>query len=148
MVLVVNIDGVGDDMLSIPIRGESKSPKVRIEPQEIIQFGDVSLDYLYDKTVTLWNDSNLPAQYKILPQSEEQKVLGTYHVDPSEEKGIINPYKSKEIKVYLMTKWNNQPIRLPLRIEIMGNENKATVRSIVAYSKGPEVECTIDPGAK
>jgi len=33
MVLVVNIDGVGDDMLSIPIIGESRSPKVRIEPE-------------------------------------------------------------------------------------------------------------------
>jgi len=43
MVLVVNIDGVGDDMLSIPIRGESKSPKVRIEPEETLDFGNVYL---------------------------------------------------------------------------------------------------------
>jgi hydrocephalus-inducing protein len=67
MVLVVNIDGVGDDMLSIPIRGESKSPKVRIEPPEIIDFGNVFLEYEYEQIITLWNDSNLKAQYKILP---------------------------------------------------------------------------------
>ena len=61
MVLVVNIDGVGDDMLSIPIRGESKSPKVRIEPADILDYGNVFLDYEYPKTITLWNDSNLKA---------------------------------------------------------------------------------------
>jgi hypothetical protein len=32
MVLVVNLIGIGDDMLSLPITAVSKAPVVRIEP--------------------------------------------------------------------------------------------------------------------
>ena len=61
MVLVVNIDGVGDDMLSIPIIGESMPAKVRIEPEIQLDFGNVFLDYEYEREIILLNDSPLKA---------------------------------------------------------------------------------------
>jgi len=46
MVLVVNINGVGDDMLSIPIKAICKAPKVTISPIEgDLDFGKVFLGY-------------------------------------------------------------------------------------------------------
>ena len=55
MVLVVNIAGVGDDMLSLPIRAESRAPRVKIEPQGEINFGEVYLDYPYKEEIFLHN---------------------------------------------------------------------------------------------
>ena len=71
MVLVVNINGVGDDMLSIPITAHSKPPKVRIEPKEELDFGKVFLDFEEEETIELINDSNLKAKFKITPQTRE-----------------------------------------------------------------------------
>jgi hydrocephalus-inducing protein len=71
MVLVVNINGVGDDMLSIPITATCKAPKVRIEPKEELDFGKVFLDFEEQETIELINDSNLKAKFQITPQSRE-----------------------------------------------------------------------------
>ena len=45
MVLVVNLIGVGDDMLSIPIKAVCKAPKVKITPDDDLNFGKVFLNY-------------------------------------------------------------------------------------------------------
>ena len=36
--MVVDIDGVGQDMYSLPIRAESEVPLVKIEPMKLLQF--------------------------------------------------------------------------------------------------------------
>jgi len=42
--MVLDIDGIGKDMKSIPITAESKVPKVNISPK-ILDFGDIFLRY-------------------------------------------------------------------------------------------------------
>ena len=65
MVLVVNIAGVGDDMLSLPIRAESRAPRVKIEPDDQLDFGKVYLQYPYTQSIILFNESDLWAMYNI-----------------------------------------------------------------------------------
>ena len=48
-------------MLSIPISAVCKSPKVTIEPEEKLNFGEVFLEFEERKTITLRNESNLHA---------------------------------------------------------------------------------------
>lgn len=67
MVLVVNIIGVGDDMLSIPIKAVCRAPNVNIDPIDDLDFGKVFLDYPKVKTVSLDNTSDLKAKFIILP---------------------------------------------------------------------------------
>ena len=55
-------------MLSIPIKGESKSPIVNIFPETELNFEDVYLNYTYEKLITLFNDSNLKAKFFIKQQ--------------------------------------------------------------------------------
>ena len=43
MVMVVDIEGVGQDMLSIPITGESQVPQVQIKPHDCLDFGEIFL---------------------------------------------------------------------------------------------------------
>jgi hydrocephalus-inducing protein len=44
-VLVVDLVGIGSDMLSIPITAECLKPKVDIVPSEKLDFGEVFLDF-------------------------------------------------------------------------------------------------------
>jgi hydrocephalus-inducing protein len=43
MVMVVDIDGVGQDMFSLPIKAESEVPLVKIEPMKQLNFGTIFL---------------------------------------------------------------------------------------------------------
>jgi len=38
MVLVVDLEGVGQDMLAVPIKAECLVPKVKIVPQDFLDF--------------------------------------------------------------------------------------------------------------
>lgn len=67
MVLVVNLIGIGDDMLSLPIKAESRPPEVEIEPMPTIDFKTVFLNNPYQETITLYNKSALKAKYEIMP---------------------------------------------------------------------------------
>lgn len=57
--LVIDIEGVGQDMCSIPITAESEVPTVRIEPPEFIVFEDVFLRNPSIQTIQIINESNL-----------------------------------------------------------------------------------------
>jgi len=60
-VLVVDLVGIGSDMLSIPITAECLKPKVDIEPKEKLDFDEVFLDFKEDRPITLTNTGNLHA---------------------------------------------------------------------------------------
>ena len=47
MVLVVDIEGVGQDMLAIPIKAECHVPEVQIIPKETLEYGHVFLKFPY-----------------------------------------------------------------------------------------------------
>jgi len=45
MVLVVDLEGVGQDMLAVPIKAECIVPKVTVEPKDYLEFGQCFLRY-------------------------------------------------------------------------------------------------------
>ena len=136
MVLVIDIDRVGHDMHSIPIKAESYVPTVKVESNEL-QFGEVFLRHRNERPIRLMNQSSLKAKFKIRPQAEEHKMLATYTTD--RDGGEIEPDDNVTINVALITK-KLGPIVLPLSIEVVGNTNVPQVVNILAQSKGPEVE--------
>jgi hypothetical protein len=115
MVMVVDIVGVGQDMLSIPISGVSEVPKVEIEPSDHLDFGEIFLNYPDKAMIQLRNKNDLEARYEILPQNEESKILAEYSVD--KPTGIIGPDGSEIITVTLVTK-KLREITLPLQVHI------------------------------
>lgn len=38
MVLVVDLDGVGEDMLAVPVKAECLVPKVKVQPEDYLDF--------------------------------------------------------------------------------------------------------------
>lgn len=67
MVLVVDLEGVGQDMLAVPIKAECIVPKVRINPTNILDFGQCFLRHPKTMEIELINDDVLKAKYEILP---------------------------------------------------------------------------------
>jgi len=59
MVMVVDIDGVGQDMRSITIKAESEVPTVKIEPSDELNYGKIFLRNPEEQYIKLINDSNL-----------------------------------------------------------------------------------------
>ena len=138
MVMVVDIVGVGQDMLSIPISGISEVPKVEIDPSDHLDFEKIFLNFPGKESITLRNKNDLEARYEILPQNDESKILAEYTVD--KPTGIIGPEGVEIITVTLTTK-KLREITLPLQINIVGNTtgNPHTI-NIIANSVGPTVE--------
>lgn len=57
LVLVVDIDGVGPDMHTLPIKAECFVPKVDIIPSDVIDFGNSFLRNKYYSMIELANKS-------------------------------------------------------------------------------------------
>lgn len=71
-------------------------------------------------------------------------MLAVYTVD--KQSGIIEPLGKVTINVTLEAKMLDE-FRLPMRIEVLGNEAKASTLNIIVFSHGPEVD-VIDPPNK
>ena len=67
MVMVVDIEGVGQDMFSLPIKAESEVPLVELKPNDKLIFEEIFLRHTEIKRVEISNNSNLKAKFKILP---------------------------------------------------------------------------------
>ena len=59
MVMVVDIDGVGQDMYSLPIKATSEVPLVKIEPLKQLNFSTIFLRNPDYQQIILTNDSSL-----------------------------------------------------------------------------------------
>jgi hydrocephalus-inducing protein len=136
MVMVLDIEGVGKDMKSIPIIAKSDVPKVTIK-DPVLEYNEVFLRDPKEKEVILINTSPLPARYKVLPQSPDTQMTAKIHTD--NEEGIIPAYDQVVLKVTLTTLTINPDIQLDLGIKIIANEDKPLLVKLKANSCGPKV---------
>lgn len=67
MVLVVDLEGVGQDMLAVPIKAECLVPKVRINPSEFLDFNNIFLRHPKTLELELINEDNLRAKFEVQP---------------------------------------------------------------------------------
>lgn len=137
MVMVLDIDGVGKDMKSIPIEAVSEAPKVNLL-KSFLDFGSIFLRDPKEQSVTLVNTSPLPARFKVMPQSPETQMIGKIHTEP--EEGIIPALGTAEVKVTLTTLSIMEHVQLELGIKIIANEDKPLIIKINAKSEGPKVD--------
>lgn len=66
MVIVLDMEGIGKDMKSIPILAESDVPKVKLGT-DMLDFGDIFLRYPQTKEIELVNESKLFARFIVHP---------------------------------------------------------------------------------
>jgi hydrocephalus-inducing protein len=101
LVMVVDLEGVGQDMLAIPIKAECLVPKVRVLPKDMIDFGKCFLKHKKAMPIQIINDDSLPARFEFVPQDEASKRIAQY--EPDLAKGEIPPHSTKVVNLSLRT---------------------------------------------
>jgi len=87
MVLVVDLEGVGQDMLAVPIKADCKVPVVRVNPLDYLEYGTCFLRHRKTISLEIVNEDDLKAKFEILPQDDQSKRVAAY--EPDIQTGVI-----------------------------------------------------------
>ncbi|XP_057693166.1 hydrocephalus-inducing protein homolog isoform X2 [Corythoichthys intestinalis] len=99
--LVVDVDGVGKEVMALPIIARCVVPDVMVDTPEV-DFQKCFLNYPYEKMIHLTNQSSLPVCYGMLEQEYEDSpsiIFGS-----SLSRGVILPHSSADLPVFLLVK--------------------------------------------
>ncbi|KAM6349650.1 LOW QUALITY PROTEIN: hydrocephalus-inducing protein homolog [Podargus strigoides] len=98
LALVVDVDGVGKDVLALPLTARCVVPPVRVL-NPTVTFGRCFLKLPSERTVTLVNNSDLPACYRVLPQDRKEDAAVWY--SSPVPCGVIQPLSMVEVPLIL-----------------------------------------------
>ncbi|XP_047678536.1 hydrocephalus-inducing protein-like isoform X5 [Tachysurus fulvidraco] len=135
LAMVVDVNGVGEELLALPIKASCIVPEVHLE-SSVLQFQRCFLGYPYEKTIRLINDTNLPACYGLLDQKYEENPSLLYStVHP---RGVIQPYSIEEIPLVLQAKTVGQ-VQVMALIAILGQQDPPLELLLSCNGQGPVV---------
>ncbi|NXX22836.1 HYDIN protein, partial [Podargus strigoides] len=97
LALVVDVDGVGKEVLALPLTARCVVPPVRVLTP-IVTFGRCLLELPSERAVTLVNSSDLPACYRVLPQDRKDAAVWYSSPVPC---GVIQPLSMVEVPLIL-----------------------------------------------
>ena len=141
--LAVDVLGVGDILLSIPITAECVISTVKLDlPLRELDFGDCFIRYPYEKDLRLTNVSTVVhTKFEILPQPKQTLSVASYEAVPSV--AVIEPGDTMIVKVRLIAQ-KLGPFKVPLTITIAGSQEPPMQAVVVFNSVGPKVSvgCT------
>ncbi|XP_065519844.1 hydrocephalus-inducing protein homolog, partial [Lathamus discolor] len=135
LALVVDVDGVGREVLSLPVRARCVIPPLRVL-HPALTFGRCSLKVPYQQMLTLVNDSNLPGCYWALPQ-ENKDAAAVWYSSP-EPRGIIQPQSSVEIPFTLEVQVTGKQDTVA-RVAVFGSKESPLEIHLLSTGEGPVV---------
>eukprot|EP01041_Mallomonas_annulata_P003640 gene3640-7257_t len=134
--LVVDIQDVGEMLMSIPITAECIAASLRLEHRDI-QYGECFVRYPYDRELTLINTSDIVyTTFSVLPQQHYTKTIAYYEAEPSS--GVIAPGDKMSVKVTLTAeKLGNA--KVPIMVTVSGSQEPPIQAALVCTAIGPNV---------
>jgi hydrocephalus-inducing protein len=139
LVLVLDMEGIGKDMKTIPITAEADVPKVKLTT-DTLDFGDIFLRYPQTKQLELVNESKLYARFVIHPVNPKFFAFGKITTDM--DKGQIPPESSVHLNLGLTTCCLKN-FQIDLVLEIISDTNEQHLIKIKGNSIGPIVELSV-----
>jgi hypothetical protein len=134
--LTVDVEGVGEGLLSIPITAVCEVPSVKLLNDEV-KYGMCFMRYPYQQTMTLVNESDLQAKYEVVAQDEHSQAVASYEADAF--RGAIPAFSQHEITLTMVCeKLGN--IRLPVHVRIAGSSEPPLMATLSAKGVGPNVK--------
>uniref|UniRef100_A0A8C3Q1J6 HYDIN protein n=1 Tax=Chrysolophus pictus TaxID=9089 RepID=A0A8C3Q1J6_CHRPC len=135
MALVVDVDGVGKELLALLLTARCVVPPLRVL-SPVVPFGRCFLQHPYQRALTLVNDGDVPGCYGLLPQSSPaEKDLGYSSPSPC---GIIQPRSSVEVPVTLQAQVIGEQLTVAL-VAVFGREESPLEVHLVSTGEGPVV---------
>eukprot|EP00606_Chrysophyceae_sp_TOSAG23-5_P000584 GSChrysophyteH2.ASY1.ANO1.693.1 assembled CDS len=134
--LVVDVYGVGDILLSVPISAECVVSPVVLKEREI-DFGDCFIRYPYEKEITLSNSSNLVhTKFEVLPQQNYTKATATFEAEPAI--AVIEPNDFMNVTVRLVCEKLGS-FKIPILIQTSGSQEPPQQAVLLFNVVGPRI---------
>ncbi|XP_029109512.1 hydrocephalus-inducing protein homolog [Scleropages formosus] len=137
--LVVDVQGVGQEVLALPIHARCVVPKVRLDTP-LLELQRCFLSYPYEKSVRLINDSDLPACYGLLSQECEEHPSVVYF--SSRPRGILQPHEEVQIPLVLQAKTLGR-LQATARVAVFGSEEPPLDVILSCTGEGPVVHVPV-----
>ncbi|XP_033116735.1 hydrocephalus-inducing protein homolog isoform X2 [Anneissia japonica] len=138
MAMVVDVEKVGSEILSLPIIAKCVVPPVVIV-SPILDYTRCFLDYPYEQSVQLFNDSDLPAKYDLVPQVIGD--LSTILYTSPEPTGIIQPHSVIDIPL-VITPQGLEELEAVAEFSIFGSSELPLQVQLICIGEGPVVHVT------
>ena len=144
IVILLDMEDIGYDMLTLPISGECKIPEIIINPENELPFEGSYIGKRDCKEIVLFNPhKSLQSQFEVLPQDEGSKTAGEFSVNKQTD--TIKPDETTKLIVYLVPKrLGGIGLRMDIKCKTKNNANNKdgnniTSIRITAEAKGPKV---------
>ncbi|XP_073328914.1 hydrocephalus-inducing protein homolog [Pagrus major] len=133
--LVVDVEGVGEEIMSVPINARCVVPDIVVETP-VLDFQRCFLDHPYEQQLRLINASDVPACYGVLGQDYEESPI--LHCGSSTPRGVIFPHSSEEVPLFLWAKAVGR-LHHTLRIAVFGSHQPPLEVVLSCIGQGPVV---------
>lgn len=134
--LQVDVLGVGEALLSIPLLAECVLGGLRLLQKELA-YGDSFIRYAYDRVLTLENTSDaVHTKFEILPQLQYTTSIALY--SPETTVGFIAPGQSVDVKVQLVAQKIGS-FKIALAIAVSASKDPPQQIALSCVSVGPKL---------
>ncbi|XP_068943597.1 hydrocephalus-inducing protein homolog [Petaurus breviceps papuanus] len=135
LALVVDVEGIGEEVLALLITARCVVPKLRVVNPKL-DYGCCFMKYPYQQKVQLINEDDLPGCYGVLRQEyEESPAVLFSSPDPC---GIISPQSTVELLVILETQVLGEH-ECTVYIAIFGSKDPPLTVHLRSIGEGPVV---------
>ncbi|XP_073785286.1 hydrocephalus-inducing protein homolog isoform X1 [Danio rerio] len=135
LALVLDVQGVGEEVLAIPIKARCVVPDVVLK-NPVLKFQNCFLGHPYEQSVELVNETDLPACYGLLPQQYEEDPAVLY--SSPHARGIIQPYSTELIPVVFQAKKVDN-LEQTAYIAVLGRKDPPLELLLSCVGQGPSV---------
>ncbi|XP_075692913.1 hydrocephalus-inducing protein homolog [Rhinoderma darwinii] len=139
LALVVDVDGIGEEVLALPVTGRCLVPPLFVE-NNAITYNRCFLQFPYERTATLHNPSSLKGCYVFLPQESDSSSSILY--DSPMPCGIIEEHSSVDVPIVLRTQRTGE-LSVKAGIAVYGSTQPPLEVHLLCTGEGPIVH--VDP---
>ncbi|XP_044126636.1 hydrocephalus-inducing protein homolog [Bufo gargarizans] len=139
LALVVDIDGIGEEVLALPITARCVVPPLFVENMAVT-YNRCFLQFPYERTVTLHNPSSLQGCYVFLPQEPDSSTNILYNSPKS--RGIIEAHSSVDVPIVLRAQRTGE-LSAKAHFAVYGSTQPPMELRLQCIGEGPVVH--VDP---
>ena len=134
-VIVVDVRGVGEDILSLPLSAKCVVPVIEVM-NPVLDFGRCFIRHTYERLIELSNSTDLPAKYELMTQVDDDDCLITY--SSPMPRGIIEPGCVFEVPIHIVLHTIDDAMAT-VYFSIYGSQQQPLQIQIHALGEGPVI---------
>ncbi|XP_069822484.1 hydrocephalus-inducing protein homolog isoform X3 [Dendropsophus ebraccatus] len=139
LALVVDVEGIGEEVLALPITARCVVPPLFVE-NIAITYNRCFLQFPYERTLTLHNPSSLKGCYVFWAQESDSSSDILY--DSPKPRGIIEAHSSVDVPIVLRALRTGE-LSVKARIAVYGSTQPSLEVQLQCIGEGPVVH--VDP---